>query len=119
MAVPDQEALLKNRAVRKIPEATLRFPTGISDLWRRAAEEWPIPLPMRITACAARSGAVFPIDNGRVFFIDENIKIGNGCDLSSFPKEMLCYDSDGSFCRAIPRNNGQKGFVQYVKLSKE
>ena len=68
--------------------------------------------------CSLR-GRFSRIDNGRVFFIDENIKIGNGCDLSSFPKEMLCYDSDGSFCRAIPRNNGQKGFVQYVKLSKE
>ena len=68
--------------------------------------------------CSLR-GRVAGIDRGRVFFIDENVKIGNGCDISSFPKEMLCYDSDGSFCRAIPRNGGQKGFVQYVKLSKD
>ena len=68
--------------------------------------------------CSLR-GKLSKWEQGRVFFIDKNARVGNGCDPADFPREMICHDSDGQFCRVVPQEGARKGYIQYVKLSEE
>ena len=68
--------------------------------------------------CSLR-GKLSKWEQGRVFFIDQNARVGNGCDPADFPREMICHDSDGQFCRVVPQEGSRKGYIQYVKLSEE
>ncbi len=68
--------------------------------------------------CSLR-GKLSKWEQGRVFFIDQNARVGSGCDPADFPREMICHDSDGQFCRVVPQEGARKGYIQYVKLSEE